>query len=1662
MYNYFFFRSPPHPLISVLTNRPDAWPCIVEQTSALLKHKDKRLLSSVVEILRPFLLFVFTEPQQSPQYGDFRSGLCRALLDACLAGSDQLSADVIQQLLTIFPHVPTHTKEQVLKVGQMMTDVTAVLIKRLDAVNQRDEGCHEIEKVRSWAGDLLTYGLEVTLRCNDLDVAFGNLTEKLIRLASHQLITKTNCNLLLLSELLCINTAFFHPRLLTLAELVVKACRPDTYNVLCMAALVKPLLQLLALPMSSLGRSVAKHQALVKTKAGQLLSDVQGRLSDASVWDKLESSSSTLYMTPAGYKCDFIKELCSQLTKYQTDGGVKVSQESSCCAWLDNVSTTLDQAAACSRLMNSLVSAILVTARSVAVTQAALKVVGKISQVDPRQAPDFLPLLLYLLGKSVRPETKLLLLEGLPQLATHKICIPPILKTILVLGKSEELKPVSIKLLVALWKQQDRCFPQLLQAISEPQLGLSSSVPPNSLLLAKAAAILEICKHKPEQHGADLLAPLSEILNSSTTERDTAISVLALDGLYLLCEAEVIDLRSLWSVLGEKFIHENRPLVIRRVCRLLSLVPQLNVETEEYESFTAATVSSLWLYSQSSNRDISSAAYEALAEFNVKQFLISQLPLTVTGEFYRLAELEAQQKKDAGDEKVVDIDAMFPQVPGSCFVSILKSVNDEATITGYTKFLHSILSKEVTDLPRGIYSSSQRRHAIGSSQGKSIEIIPNFLLQQYLKCQQPGLRPGLAAGLLFCYDPPLEMGRDGRPRKHYVIRHGKTFLDIFGTLLQEVPVQPSEWHRFALMPEAWKSFMERLFLSLLESRKADLELQEKHGHISMFDVAEKKTVVWMAVRDAIMDVIKSASKGSPASQANSVMALAGLALFVHKFVVDLDKELLKAADANPEFVGHSLWLAMTFDTILCLMNPAYTPKGKLHGLCQQKSAQDRTPPSTLCSAVAHLAASQFVPLFTATDAEKIVLLLNTFAAALPNGTKPAESLVLVFCNGLALGMTLGHLFEEHFSEMTGSKGMLAVWKSLTALEEITLSFETENKTGCVLGLGLAICGMCSEGKTESRVHATVVLEKLTALWMNTPAEDAAYQALCVAVTSIAGSVFACNALGEETILPVVNKLKTVAQENPQASGVCLSLGFITYSLSKQGVQAMTPLRQEMMNHWLQAVTNTHTPPAEKVSKLSGLLAMIGSEQTLIPVRGSSMITGSDVNVSEVITMVTKIVSEHSDLGLQSVSAWMLGHLYQSACSAVTDNRTSVPSSYSYLPEWSILRALFDFLLEAGQSVPEANLIRQIQAALESLKVKSTLPPVNWAVMLSPFMRINYGDEIKTLCLQVASAQMQSSLSASLFISSWITPPLYSSLKPPTQAALHLCMPGLIKSTSASVLKLYLERSCLPAFTHNMARSLRLAVLQGLRDALAVNDPPEAVTFQLYETTSQLYQAITDDFDVPMLQAMGECLAQLPDDVMDSIIVADFSDATTQIKGSFIRCYLVAQGRQPISLLNYMIDASFNTNYWNHDMGMLLLSHCLVAYSKRRDDPSGPVARQQWFLELLGHTRTVVTGAMPLAETAPSKDKVISCVGNIVTAAVLAMTYPVNPDHVLWGFSDALLDSKQVKPEVEKTTSSREAQSQTQVPDLGNMFAFMKRYLPGIVNNLISKPWNATL
>ena len=66
-------------------------------------------------------------------------------------------------------------------------------------------------------------------------------------------------------------------------------------------------------------------------------------------------------------------------------------------------------------------------------------------------------------------------------------------------GGSACLKALSLRLVCALWRQQDRCFPYLLQMIAERDFsagggGTSLALGIDEVALAKAACIRDVCQ----------------------------------------------------------------------------------------------------------------------------------------------------------------------------------------------------------------------------------------------------------------------------------------------------------------------------------------------------------------------------------------------------------------------------------------------------------------------------------------------------------------------------------------------------------------------------------------------------------------------------------------------------------------------------------------------------------------------------------------------------------------------------------------------------------------------------------------------------------------------------------------------------------------------------------------------------------------------------------------------------------------------------------------------------------------------------------------------------------------------------------------------------------------------------------------------------------------
>lgn len=99
------------------------------------------------------------------------------------------------------------------------------------------------------------------------------------------------------------------------------------------------------------------------------------------------------------------------------------------------------------------------------------------------------------------------------------------------------------------------------------------------------------------------------------------------------------------------------------------------------------------------------------------------------------------------------------------------------------------------------------------------------------------------------------------------------------------------------------------------------------------------------------------------------------------------------------------------------------------------------------------------------------------------------------------------------------------------------------------------------------------------------------------------------------------------------------------------------------------------------------------------------------------------------IGLQSNAIWLLGHLHLSTLSS-NQSRTSVPTDYCYLPESSFIRAAIGFFITGGKKGPESvppSLLKVVMKPIATVGETYQYPPVNWASLLSPLMRLNFAE-----------------------------------------------------------------------------------------------------------------------------------------------------------------------------------------------------------------------------------------------------------------------------------------------------------------------------------------------
>ncbi|XP_047426080.1 focadhesin [Mugil cephalus] len=1539
----YSIRSSPHPYITALENRADCWPALLLEVDDFIRQAVERNKAAYITMLAPFLRYLYCEPQRQPQHALLRHSLLRVLLPMQPKNKDQeKTSPVCDSLLLclcqLVPHMQVDSVEAVLELcGFVDTLLQGLVVASGDRWRPERAGlllqllcaCQQCLKLNGDCRPLLSLMQRLLTSCQP-EVP---LEELMMGVA-----------LLLLEAPPAQQTS-----LLSLAlSLAPEQAESSPW---LSPVLVLPVLQLLSC--SGLTEPLA-DQRTHNQNHGLAHSLLRGI---SRPTDKPRQSGSTLSLPLTSWYSELSVAL-SVLRKAVADPAAAAD-------WLQVVTSALTSGQRLPSSLSLIVTHLIVTGRE-DVCRLALKASQAIAAADPSQVPSLIPVLLFKLAKEKNPGLAHAVLSSLPNLGTHKLCVPMVLPTLHMLASAPKLRAVAMRLMTALWKKQDRVYPEL-QRLLGPQdvrvvMGRDAQW---EQILARAACLRDVCRERPYQHGGDMLAAITLTLKQCNKPDLATPAALALQGLQDLCRAEVVDIISTWRSLGPELSCDSRPLMVKAVAELLALVPQLTVKSEEYEKLKEEVVSFLWNYAVSKDPEVASCGYKALAEFPVVVHIITHLPEAARPVIKLPENEEDDEQTNENEDEEKDL-----SIPGSSYIKLM-TLTSTPILPAFERFLTSLVKQEMSQMPRGVYFSALRGGGLRSDQGKTVAGIPSFMLKTYEKNKQPGLKPGLAAGLLLCYELPVQTDRDGKPIDRFLFSRSRSYQQTLTALIHEVNIQPSEWHRALLLPQAWRGFMSRAFYAVLQGRRADLEVQQKRGKEDPQELQYKQHCAWMWARDQLADVIKTATKDSPVVQGNSILALSGLAAVLAKYESSLPADSNGSLGAGPEFVPTASWLAMVLDTLLSIISSSYKAGGQVFPWFLHRSYSGENTASAIARSCASLALSLLVPVLVVWQRDGLVQVLAALQAGLPGSPTADDSQAIQFHSGLALGMVLSSLHQQRLSDVSAQKDNDLLFSSLDALEKCAFNTNLEYNTGCMLGLGLVLSALCNSGQTDRHVRVSQTLDKLLANLQNSSGqgrmlqEVLAYSVACVGVSAFNGGLIDA-AKAEE----VMNTLRTLTEESQQTPGFSLALGLAVHGLSVSGHGKAEDIHPRLLAAWIKILLAEGCPTMQRLAAVNGLVALVGSESYLIQLKSELELSSlQQSRLNEVIRAITQIITFSGAIGLQSNSACLIGHLHLANVST-SHSHTAVPQDFSYLSEKSVIRSIADFIAEAGKKGPEFShpaLVKTALAPLASVGASFQYPPINWSAVLSPLMRLSFGEDVQHQCVTLAASQAQSSQSASLFLGSWLSPPLVHSLSYQTRAFLYENLGSWMKHVAEDKLQVYIESLGLQQFQEDV-RSQRLplccSLLQGLAQAMALPNPPNNCWTILCSITEKIFALLPNQIqndEVDLYVGVTKCLSEMSDTEIDRITRVSEDQME---KTCFILAYLTSRGRVPLLGLNDVI-AGVLRGWPSRRVGWFLLQtfyQCRLAVSAN----TGVSKRMEWLLELMGHVRNVAYGATSVA------------------------------------------------------------------------------------------------
>lgn len=1437
-----------HPLVLVLRERPDCWDAVLQTVQEALDECSTGQEEALLELLRPLLLHCLVGPIQPTEHRALRMWLWLALA--------QHWPHWLGALLPWMPLCSVGVRWQLQVFEQLLVRVAP----------PNDGYC----ALQSLAACLLA--LDVKLNCRPVLQALLKCLRSQTREDVGARPVWDACLVLVAALLTRAPTSSCLAVLLDVCDTLLGECSEGVVR-----CLVLPLCQL---PQGLQGRAAALLARLTSTSSEEECSPCTAPSALPSSHPLVAGALWAARCLPVSPTACLERWRCLRCVLPGRDGA----------------------------LLSLLVaSSTLVGSRTPSEAQLSLELLRQEVDACAQLSPSVLPLLLYVLGRSRCPATLSLVLRSLANTADHKYALGPLWSGIRALSAHHPvLASMLLPSLATLCLRQPQALPLLLQ-----MLGDSPDKTDDSLALAKAQAIDILLQHSASQHGANLLKPLVSLVASCRTDRQGAAVVLALRCLQQLCTAEVVNVRTTLSSVVPKLWKDDRPLVLRAVCELMSVVPMVSVPTVEYERYEQDTAGRLWRLAVTPDAAavVRGGAFRALAAFPATCHSLKHMP----------AEAKVNLKVPAS-KTPMDLgrspEELLTYTPGHCFLDLLVTIEDEQVLHDYGQLLSSLVKHEVSQLPRSVYTTSRMAPSASSSDASARTSIGAQLCTLYEANRFPAIQGSLAVGTLLTYEPPAT----SRAKPGSTLHEG--YMRLLPSLLQDVPVDGADWARCLAVTSAWGAWLRRAFRAAEEARRRELK-----------DEAEAEATSWLWARDTLTDAIKANCTGRASQQGNALLALCALLEATTEHLQGLDMGARRQAARN-----HTAWAHSLLDLVSqCCGLTREEPPDRTHSFQWLLKASS----GMLVRGCASTAVGGLLGLLHRRDPHCVVPLLEALAERLLAAEGGPTGQVLTGAGLAACVAAAVHLGLVDAASDAGVRAVVlrVVKQLLSACLGNTVS---EPKPGQLLCLALCLGSLVPIARGDEELWQMVV-NSCALFCQDLHAADpdtCSFEVRCVCTSLVVCSA-AQGLLSLSSVEELLLWFEKRRQEDPQCQGTALSVGLLVRTLVDKKHPKGPLLWSSLLPHWVETMLAQNHPTLGRLAALRGLSMMLGANNQLMV-----GIEAADEHQSErrqVQEQLVRLLSRSSarDVALAGCAAWTVGQL---SAGSHTGSASSVPLSYSYLGEASVLRPLVDFL---AASIKTGSWNGRVKASLRALDqdLGRALPPLNWTALLAPLLRDCPSETgLPDLVLGVALRSASSSPAMAALLATCAAPPLLHSL-PSSSAERLLCgLPTVVKSAPSSKLGPFLELAAVRALKPG-----GLVILQGVETLLGDDSselPPGArgaLCELLTAVARRCQEDVWDAQQRALLPALGRCAVRLTPDSRAALLDA-LEDLSLLLA---LQCHLAAAGKAPPGCNIFSLATSLGGD--SDGQVLWLLSQCL-----RFPEPvAEEIGRQmRWFADCL--------------------------------------------------------------------------------------------------------------